>query len=46
MKKQVKDKRTAITEATLKLFTERGFQGTSTAQISKDAGVATGTLFN
>ena len=46
MKKQVKDKRTAITEAALKLFTERGFQGTSTAQISKDAGVATGTLFN
>jgi AcrR family transcriptional regulator len=46
MKKQVKDKRTAITEAALKLFTERGFQGTSTAQISKGAGVATGTLFN
>ena len=46
MKKQVKDKRTAIMEAALKLFTERGFQGTSTAQISKEAGVATGTLFN
>jgi len=35
MKKQVKDKRTAIAEAALKLFTERGFHGTSTAQISK-----------
>lgn len=46
MKKQVKDKRTAIMEAALKLFTERGFHGTSTAQISKEAGVATGTLFN
>ncbi len=46
MKEQVKDKRTAIMEAALKLFTERGFQGTSTAQISKEAGVATGTLFN
>ena len=46
MKEQVKDKRTAIMEAALKLFTERGFHGTSTAQISKDAGVATGTLFN
>ena len=33
-------------DAALKLFTEKGFHGTSTAQISKDAGVATGTLFN
>ena len=46
MKEQVKDKRTAIMKAALKLFTERGFHGTSTAQISKEAGVATGTLFN
>jgi len=46
MKEQIKDKRTAIMETALKLFTERGFHGTSTAQISKDAGVATGTLFN
>ncbi|WP_410508531.1 TetR/AcrR family transcriptional regulator [Methanosarcina hadiensis] len=46
MKEQVKDKRKAIMEAALKLFTERGFHGTSTAQISKEAGVATGTLFN
>ncbi len=46
MKEQIKDKRIAIMEAALKLLTERGFHGTSTAQISKDAGVATGTLFN
>ncbi|AKB85254.1 TetR/AcrR family transcriptional regulator [Methanococcoides methylutens] len=46
MDKQIKDKRTAIMDAALKLFTERGFHGTTTAQISKDAGVATGTLFN
>ncbi|MDY9925669.1 TetR/AcrR family transcriptional regulator [Methanosarcina sp.] len=46
MKEQIKDKRTAIIETALKLLTERGFHGTSTAQISKDAGVATGTLFN
>ncbi len=46
MKEHVKDKKTAIMGAALKLFTERGFHGTSTAQISKNAGVATGTLFN
>ncbi len=46
MKEQIKDKRTAIMDAALKLFTEKGFHGTSTAQISKEAGVATGTLFN
>ncbi len=46
MDPQVKDKKNAIMDAALKLFTERGFHGTSTAQISKDAGVATGTLFN
>ncbi len=46
MKEQVKDKKTAIMKAALKLFTERGFHGTSTALISKEAGVATGTLFN
>ena len=33
-------------ESTLKLFTERDFHGTSTAQISKEAGITTGTLFN
>jgi AcrR family transcriptional regulator len=33
-------------KAALKLFTERGFHGTSTAHISKEAGVATGAFFN
>lgn len=46
MKEQVEDKRTALMESALKLFTERGFHGTSTAQKSEEAGVATGTLFN
>jgi len=39
------DKRAQITQAALKLFIEQGFQNTSTASISKKAGVATGTLF-
>ncbi len=46
MNNQVKDKKTAIMNAALKLFTERGFHGTSTALISKEAGVSTGSLFN
>ncbi|MBA2864372.1 TetR/AcrR family transcriptional regulator [Methanococcus maripaludis] len=46
MKANIEDKRKAVMDAALKLFTERGFQGTSTAQISKEAGVATGTLFH
>lgn len=39
------DKRQKILNAALKLFAEHGFQNTSTANISKKAGVATGTLF-
>ncbi|GAA5215317.1 TetR/AcrR family transcriptional regulator [Corallincola platygyrae] len=35
-----------ILAAALELFTERGFQATSTALIAKTAGVATGTLFH
>lgn len=46
MKEKIEDKKTALLKAALKLFTERGFHGASTAQISKEAGVATGTLFN
>lgn len=38
-------KREKLIEAALKLFCEKGFQNTSTANISKEAGVATGTLF-
>ena len=39
------EKREAIINAALKLFTERGFDNTPTALISQEAGVATGTLF-
>ena len=40
------DKREAILNAAVRLFSTQGFQQTTTAQISKEAGVATGTLFN
>ena len=39
-------KRKIIIEVSLKLFVERGFHGTPTSLIAKEAGVATGTLFN
>lgn len=39
------DKQEAILTTALSLFTERGFFGTPTSLISKEAGVATGTLF-
>jgi len=39
------DKREVILDTALVLFTERGFFGTPTSMISKEAGVATGTLF-
>jgi AcrR family transcriptional regulator len=39
------DKREAILKTALRLFTTRGFYGTPTAMISREAGVATGTLF-
>jgi AcrR family transcriptional regulator len=38
-------KREQILSAALKLFIEKGFHNTSTANISKEAGVGTGTLF-
>ena len=40
------EKKQNILDASLKLFVERGFHGTSTAEIAKKAGVATGTLFH
>ena len=40
------DKRQALLRAALLLFTEHGFHGTPTSKIAKEAGVATGTLFN
>jgi len=39
------DKRDAILKTALVLFCERGFYGTPTSLISREAGVATGTLF-
>jgi AcrR family transcriptional regulator len=40
-----KDKRKAILQTALRLFVSRGFYGTPTSLISREAGVATGTLF-
>ncbi len=39
------NKREIILQSALKLFVSLGFQDTPTAKITKDAGVATGTLF-
>lgn len=41
----MKGKKQELMDAALILFVERGFHGTSTAEIAKTAGVATGTLF-
>jgi AcrR family transcriptional regulator len=38
--------RERILAAALRLFTSQGFHGTPTAQISREAGVSTGTLFH
>ena len=46
MSVQVPEKQKAVMEAALKLFTEKGFHGTPTSKIAKDAKVATGTLFH
>ncbi len=40
------EKKQSILDASLRLFVENGFHGTSTAEIAKTAGVATGTLFH
>jgi len=40
------DKKEKLLEAALKLFNMYGFDNTPTARITKEAGVATGTLFN
>lgn len=40
------EKKRQIQDAALQLFVENGFHGTSTAEIAKTAGVATGTLFH
>ena len=41
----VEDKRNKILEAALKLFIEKGIDNTTTSLISKEAGIATGTLY-
>ena len=41
----VVDKKKKILEAALKLFVEKGIDNTSTALISKEAGIAAGTLY-
>jgi AcrR family transcriptional regulator len=41
----VEDKRNKIFEAALKLFIEKGIDNTTTSLISKEAGIATGTLY-
>jgi len=46
MKNLSSDKRTALLQAALTLFTRHGFHGTPTSKIAKEAGVATGTLFH
>jgi AcrR family transcriptional regulator len=45
MREHSPDKQETILNTALTLFTERGFFGTPTSLISKEAGVATGTLF-
>ncbi len=42
----MKEKEQKILDTSLPLFVEKGFHGTSTAEIAKTAGVATGTLFH
>ena len=45
MRGKTSENREKILATALSLFTERGFFGTPTSLISKEAGVATGTLF-
>ena len=44
-KKTVKNRRQDILEASLKLFAENGYNGSTTAEIARAAGVAEGTIF-
>lgn len=46
MTTQSEDKKIRILDSALKLFVEKGFHGTSTSAISKDAGVSAGILFH
>jgi AcrR family transcriptional regulator len=40
------EKKTAIADTAVRLFTERGFHGTPTSLIAREAGVSNGTLFH
>lgn len=42
---QLTEKQRRIMEASIKLFSEKGFHGASTSEIAKEAGVAEGTIF-
>lgn len=44
--KKTSNKRQTILDTALNLFVTQGFYGSSTAQIARQAGVATGTLFH
>ena len=44
-KKTVEERRQDILEAALKIFTEKGYNGSTTAEIARAAGVAEGTIF-
>ncbi len=46
MTKERKEKKAAIAGAAVRLFTERGFHGTPTSLIAREAGVSNGTLFH
>jgi AcrR family transcriptional regulator len=42
---QMTEKQRRILESAIKLFAEKGFHGSSTSEIARDAGVAEGTIF-
>ncbi|SDG33898.1 TetR/AcrR family transcriptional regulator [Desulfosporosinus hippei] len=44
-KKTTEERRQDILEAALNIFTEKGYNGSTTAEIAKAAGVAEGTIF-
>ncbi|AET66333.1 transcriptional regulator [Desulfosporosinus orientis DSM 765] len=45
MRKSVEDRRQDILEAALTVFAQKGFNGSTTAEIARAAGVAEGTIF-
>jgi AcrR family transcriptional regulator len=45
IKKTAEERRQDILEAALKVFSENGYKGSTTAEIAREAGVAEGTIF-